>query len=528
MKQKTNHRLIVSVLFSLLVLFSCKKTGQKGNDLSPTDQDNQTNFAKVMAKAVEDKSVRDFLKTEALQKFGGDYDVFLPMVKDKLLSNGVSFKDFLDETAKRQNINTSVEKIIAVLPLVTIMIPETEKFSAEKWNTDNTVPIVGIRNVADIKSKKKMIAYNSNGAITELDYSADPDQPVLVIKDNEALQVVEASTSRTARAGSYQFTKPRPAVFVNNGLAYFYADESLYDPAPAEPEIIKNAGNVSSASTNRIEGGACSRVYNWWYFDPRVQEAFEKNVYQPTCPENTATVRDYVYYGMDPTTGVNRGPLNYGYREYITSIKCDALANRGRFDDFSEGSILDFDIIIYTADSDPIFPLKKRLSVQKDQFFTTDADNPSPLAYEFGGYPRPAIELAVWNFKRQGDIWKFGVFEFDPGTTVSSTKSTSSTLGTNFSIGDEKEGGKFGLTATVTATSSTTITFTDGSDDLGEAVLYWCDPVIKEKIFETTGTERVCGLPHLRRPPRQTNIYARSSDITTGIISLTVEPRFKP
>src|SRR4051812_22851978 len=102
MKQKTNHRLIVPVLFSLLILFSCKKTGQKGNDLSPTDRGNQTSFAKVMAKAVEDKSVRDFLKNEALQKFGGDYDVFLPMVKDKLLSNGVSFKDFLDETAKKQ------------------------------------------------------------------------------------------------------------------------------------------------------------------------------------------------------------------------------------------------------------------------------------------------------------------------------------------------------------------------------------------------------------------------------------------
>ena len=107
----------------------------------------------------------------------------------------------------------------------------------------------------------------------------------------------------------------------------------------------------------------------------------------------------------------------------------------------------------------------------------------------------------------------------------SETRSISSTLGYNFTAGDEKVGGKFGVTGSYTVSKSVTITYTNVTDDLGEAISYWCDPIIIQK-FNTT-TYAYCGTAayYLRRPPRAGVETGRSFDIGTGIIAISLEPQ---
>ncbi|MFD2920494.1 hypothetical protein ACFS6H_12280 [Terrimonas rubra] len=520
-----------------VVLFSCKKKESVSNSkqniqLSPKSAKEQ--FKLIVLEAVTQKEFRAFLKQEASKQFNLDYDVFYPLVKTNIITKGQNLQSYFNDIAKYLNLKVSMDDIEKSVPLLTILVPELTNFSAKEWDTEKLIPFVAIRNITDKKNGYPLIASSTKNEKVELSYSQKIDIPLIIIKDNEGVILTNESYNfNTKKLAGYSFSNA-PQPFLKTDLfSYYFADERITTIKKHETESALSGFSISEniPINNRILGGACDRLGLYSTFDTKVVEAFEKNIYNPICPENTATVRDYVYYGIDPTTGVNQGPLNYSYREYITSIKCDNLMNRHSFDDATDGSILDFDITVLTVDNDPVFPLKKRLSLNKTNFFTTDADNPTPLAYELyeplsGRYP---LELAVWNFKRQGDIWKFSVFEYDPSSVTTISYTTSATLGTNFSSGDEKEGGKFGTSTTNTASATYTLSITNGSDDLGQAILYWCDPVMKEVVIDRH--QSVCGLRSLRRPPRDPIgglKYARTNEISTGAISLTIEPRFKP
>lgn len=536
MKRSITQRKLYVIILLFFVYSSCNKnerltTPNPGQPPSAAMlQKNKTDFAKTLAQAVADPMIRDFLKNEAIAKFDADNDVLYPMVRDKVLPNGQSFRTYLDAIIQKDRSATPLKEIEANLPLLTILVPALDNFSAESWQTESQTPLVAVRVERDIKKNKKLLAYDNNGSAVELDYFKDPGRPILVIKDNEALEVRARGRQVSIAGEPFIHKQPLAPVFEDGDRVYFFYDENLYHrgslSATADPiSIITDATTPHVVQPTGAMG--CSRWTSWSRFDPLVTSAFDKSIYNPNCPENVATVRDFVYYGIDPTTGTNTGPLKYNYRENITSIRCESLLTRSRFDDITEGNILDFDITIYTADSDPIFPLKKRLSVDKSKFFVTDASNPSPQPIDltFNSLGLSPLELAVWNFKRQGDVWKFAIFEYDPGVTLTESRSIESNIGANFSIGDEKQGGKFGLTASVKVTKTVTLTYTDVSDDLGEAVSYWCDPVIKEKW--PLNDNNVCGrgFGTIYRPGREN--AGRSYDIGTGVIAITVEPRIQ-
>lgn len=516
----------------------CQKNDHPTSDLTanitPEKQlEYKIAFAKTLAIAVTSSDFRNFLKEQALKRFDWDHDVFYPMIKNEKLPNGESIRDHLSNIINANKTDLSLESIERGLPLLNILVPSFEKFSAEQWNTGNEVPLVAVRNKADVNAGKPLLAYDSDGKPTELDYHEEPAFPVIIIKDNEALEM-KGSFGGKQLTPVHKLDQQYPSVLESDGIAYYFADENLYrrlsiSSKKAISSFKSGEFTPQTNSTMGIMGTGCERYVDWDRFDVRTREAVDKSIYNPICPDNVATVRDYIYYGIDPTTGVDQGPLRNNYREYITSIRCQSLIARTRFDDVGEGDILEFDITLYTVDNDPVFPLKKTISIPKSEFFYTDANdpNPRPIDLTHNLLDMDPVQLAVWNFKRQGDIWKYAVYEVDPSVTVTESRSISSTLGTNFTIGEEKKGGKFGLTATVNATASSSISFTDASDNLGEAISYWCDPVVIEK-FNVTGAWP-CGEPvwGVRRPPRGGNFVTvgRSHEINTGTIALTVEPR---
>jgi hypothetical protein len=538
MKRKLSLALCVTAALMTSLLPGCKKNDHSTNDftkiISPEMQlEYKTAFAKTLAKAVTNKDFRNFLKGEALKKFDWDNDVFYPMIKDEKLPSGESIHDYLSNIIKADKKGVALVEIEQGLPLLNILVPSFENFSAEQWNTGNQVPLVAIRNKADANAGKPLLAYDSEGKPTELDYYKEPSFPIIIIKDNEALEM-KGGLGGKQMTPLHKLDQQYQPVCESNGIAYYFADENLYTSLTIKSkDATPSEATTQTNGTMGILGTGCERAINWENFDVLTQQAFTKNIYNPICPDNVATTRDYIYYGIDPTTGIDQGPLKYNYRECITSIRCLNLASRGRIDDVGEGNILEFNITVYTVDNDPVFPLKKTISIPKDKFFVTDAYNPNPKPIDLtnnniGSIPGiPPVQLAVWNFKRQGDIWKYAIYEYDPSVTVSETRSISATIGTNFTAGsEEKKGGKFGISATVTATASTTISYTDGSDDCGEAISYWCDPVIIQK-FDVVGSWDYCGSPvtGVRRPPRVPTPIGRSYEINTGTIALTVEPR---
>ncbi|WP_416438766.1 hypothetical protein [Phnomibacter sp. MR] len=481
----------------------------------------QTGF--VVFKAIQNSDFLSLIVDESKKKIGGDSDVLLVSILDLKLSNGILVSHLFDSIGSDFfGISSISEKIKYQMPLEVLWLSDTFVNSSNNASINIVTPKVAIRNIELIRSQSK-IQFVGDDGLSLGDAFQLPSFPFIVLKESESLVFVKTgSVSDLAKSYDIELNNSN-SVFKNQIGEYYLINGN------SSSTSIESISNTTSISQQGALGPSCSRATDYTQFDSRARSAFEKGIYNPICPENNATVRDFIYYGIDPTTGVNQGPLNYSYREYITSIKCNNLNARTRMDDIGEGSILDFDVIIYTADADPIFPLKKRLSIPKTQFFVTDAVDLTPKPYDLvkniGTSLQQPVELAVWNFKRQGDIWKFAIFEYDPGQTFTDSRTVTATLGTNFTIGDEKVGGKFGLSATVSSTKTISITTTNTSDDLGEAVLYWCDPVIKEAFTPANGIW--CGRPsNYGRGGRQPYI-GRSGDISTGIIELTVEPRFK-
>lgn len=66
-------------------------------------QKAQIKFAKILSKAVSaNVDLRRFLKEEAMRQFDNDYDVFYPLVKDKIVTNGKTSETYCCHIAKAQ------------------------------------------------------------------------------------------------------------------------------------------------------------------------------------------------------------------------------------------------------------------------------------------------------------------------------------------------------------------------------------------------------------------------------------------
>lgn len=98
---------IFLTLIVVSTLFSCTN---EIDEISPSPKEKQSvvesakmkrseaqkNFAKLLSKAVYNNiDIRRFLKDEAIRQFDRDYDVFYPLVKNKIVSNDKTFREIL-------------------------------------------------------------------------------------------------------------------------------------------------------------------------------------------------------------------------------------------------------------------------------------------------------------------------------------------------------------------------------------------------------------------------------------------------
>lgn len=92
---------ILFILASAFIMLSCSQQEEflspKGDTSdSPVSAiaDAQLKFAKLLSQAASNSvEVRSFLKKEALAQFDNDYDIFYPLVKDKIVSDNQTLRD---------------------------------------------------------------------------------------------------------------------------------------------------------------------------------------------------------------------------------------------------------------------------------------------------------------------------------------------------------------------------------------------------------------------------------------------------
>lgn len=463
-------------LAMLLLCMSCAKQSDTPVPSPETQPINvaevSTTFAKVLAKAIQNKEVRDLIKQEALKKFDNDYDVLYQLSRTATLNNGKTFESLLTAYA---DDSTAFIAMIDQLPLTTIFVPHLDKFSPQDWNTEEQIPIVAVRNPADKNQKKQLLAYDANGATTTLSYEEQPDKPVIVVKENERVAVAN-------NTGSERTTQHKNNFLRSAGKNFYFIDASY------------NGLTTATATSSRFG----------FAVDPAAIYARLNNI---------DAVRDYVYYGLDPANGTNQGPLKNNYAEFLMGLRVNSVDSKSFFVDWSDG-MLEFRMtVFFIANEGSISSITKN--------FPGDAAKLFPGGEERGyvdltGTP---IELANWDMEKYGDAWKVLLIEFDPGAEITYNTSVSSTFGYNFGLdvglgAKVKVGLKFGISGTTTKSSSTSIKITDGADNLGEAILDYATPA---EIFSHYAPPR----PGTTGP---IPVYAPYV-LNTGVMSIYITPR---
>lgn len=464
-------------LAMLLLCLSCAKQSDTPVQSPETQPINTTEvstaFAEVLAKAIQNKEVRDLIKQEALKKFDNDYDVLYQLSKTATLGNGKTLESLL---AAYANDSAAFIAMADQLPLTTIFVPYLNKFSPQDWNTEEQVPIVAIRNPADKKQKKQLLAYDANGATTALSYEVQPDKPVIVVKENERVAVANNTGSeRIAQHDNY---------FLRTAGKDFYFTDASYNGLSTA---------TATATSSRLG----------FTVDPAAVYARVNNI---------DAIRDYVYYGLDPAHGVDKGPLKNNYAEFLMGLGVNSAASKTFFVDWSDG-MLEFRMtVFFIANEGSISSITKNFPGDAAVLF------PGGNATGFVDLTDHPIELANWDMAKYGDAWKILLIEYDPGAEITYNTSVSSTFGYNFGLDAGlgtivKIGLKFGISGTTTKSSSTSIKITDGADNLGEAILDYASPA---EVFAGYHPPRDPG------PAVPTYIYY---ELNTGVITLYITPR---
>lgn len=451
----------------------------------------RSQFARILAPALADHSaLRELIKGEALQLFDKDYDVLYHMIKDKPLYDNQSVREVLLQYSDEEQL-TAIEQ---GLPLMTIFVPTVPNFSPDSWDTETEIPEVAVV----MTGQADVPAFTADGEKKVIKAEHVPGYPILVIKTNERVRLSTDDSPTIGRSSSNSF-------FSSDSYSFNFLDDS-FDPSipevPQEERLIKNP-------------------------DPRLLTAYETNA---------GWHRDYIYYGLTPTTP--RGELMNNYSETITSFgfmgNIDPMTAYQKIADqtgdpniigakngsggatWTEG-FFEFRInILVNAQNGigqnilKIFPARGsdlfNVTYRKLIFDIYVVDQVTLRSFN------PNIEILPWDLQNYGMAWKFTIQEWDPDQQITETTQLTSTFATNFELNPtfgifEKVGLKFGASNTTQRQETFSVRTTLTSDDLGDATLSFDQPVI-------TGKRRVLFWDR----------YV-TREITTGWISMSVEPK---
>lgn len=133
--------------------------------------------------------MREFIKTEALQKFDGDYNVLYHYIRDQSV-NGTSVESALraTESANGTSLLKNIESVSEEIPLLNFSVP----VNIENWHTNDFIPLVVIKPTGyDDQKTEKVKAYDYQGNVHWLDANEEPEVPVIVVGLNERMTVNE-------------------------------------------------------------------------------------------------------------------------------------------------------------------------------------------------------------------------------------------------------------------------------------------------------------------------------------------------
>lgn len=228
-------------------------SGTKNALMNPDDAGFQ--IAKKLSLSLNDVEVREFIKTQAVKKFDGDYDVLIAKVQNESISSSSArgtrtFGDILaGSNPNARSKSLDLDKILAKNPLLQIAVPELPESSAETWDTERHTPVVVYRDPAvDLNTVTNLPAFDSEGNAFYFDISQVPTEPIIVVSFNERLTAIPKGKSLRQSAMACPIEEP---YFSDENFNYYYTSELYcYPTDPDLPDDDDNGGSVGCDRDN--------------------------------------------------------------------------------------------------------------------------------------------------------------------------------------------------------------------------------------------------------------------------------------
>ena len=497
---------IVPLLFALF--FSCtKETNIETNN--HTNQCTLEKFSILLSKAVySEPELRNFIKTEALQRKDFDYDVFYPYVKNEVVDGDRTFEEIL----LQYDNDGIIPSVLRDHPLLTIYVPDwswinKNCFSINSWDT--SLPDVGTSYSSDEQEHK--IYWNGQYAFS-LKSGEFCSTPTLIVKDND--RIIAEPHTKSNGVQNYRF----------------YCDNII---------DLSSKTNLQTKTTSKYYTYDLPYEVASDYISASILTNRSKDAFSICSNDSRVFQRDHIYYGM--TSKIDTGSVNPNYYETLYRFKLSPNA-KGIMDnptgtnngtDFKTNSYyyeaswgsatkltqeqlaskawgkgsIDIRIRIYVGKE----PIKKNVSVSfADAFYVKKVElreNYNWLgalksrSYYLGvalskdntewlepKWINANLQLFYWDLSQYATSYIIEFEEYDKATKVTNTTQNTYTYATNFTTNVEgggtievitvKRGYGFGVSKTTTKTITNSVETTEESDNLGNFVVQYTDKIV--------------------------------------------------
>ena len=146
-------------------------------------------YAKVLAAALPDYELRSIIKSQAMLRFDGDYDILATTLHGKQLSNGSdvetllrSVYDDLYPDAERDG-NQFLSSIIQAIPTLQISVP----VNCSDWDLAYIPRVVPLYCDFNEHDSTAVRGYDEEGSITYMNIDKEPDDAVIVVSISERI-----------------------------------------------------------------------------------------------------------------------------------------------------------------------------------------------------------------------------------------------------------------------------------------------------------------------------------------------------
>lgn len=424
-------------------------------------QNNNTNktFATILAKAINNDEIKQFIKEESLKEVDKDYDVIYHLIKNKKINNSLTFKDALAQYCTNSHY---LDSITNNDPALTISIPYiNSSINAKVWDIHQK-PLVVYKSSTLTPDDKYLEQIDDLGNTSNIERFISPNNITLIVKSNERLNKERPAV-----------TKSQPLGISNeDGIFAYFIDEEY------------NNLNIQTKASEVIDKYPNTHT-------PMFLPRNDKNLY--AFFHNIENQRNYVYYNINPSKGILDGEYDYNYSEFLTHIfmndmnSYDQIADKSDpRGDWSDGNLeIYIDISLNQKDGGSL-PLRKILNIPVEKLYNYRDGKPykNTLIYHLD---KP-LELFSWDGNEYGESYKVTITEHDDGTEITNTDEVSTVFTNEYKTSTEQGDGKHkdtssqGHTDTNTVKNTFTIKTTNNSDELGEFMVYFREKIYTDKI----------------------------------------------